>query len=113
MSSGLETGEESWLLFHGLLGTDWALSLELDGDGMTCAVGMEPCERRGWKHSVPLELEWSSTLSEQDVPMPVSALSEAALWRLARLLLLTEDEPCHADSQPGTHPGEDALEPAL
>lgn len=59
MSSGLETGEESWLLFHGLLGTDWALSLELDGDGMTCAVGMEPCERRGWKHSVPLELEWS------------------------------------------------------
>lgn len=43
--------------------------------------------------------------------MPVSALSEAALWRLARLLLLTEDEPCHADSQPGTHPGEDALEP--
>lgn len=43
--------------------------------------------------------------------MPVSALSEAALWRLARLLLLMEDEPCHADSQPGTHPGEDALEP--
>lgn len=59
MSSGLETGEERRLLFHGLPGTDWALSFELDGDGMTCAVGMGPCERSGWKHSVPLELEWS------------------------------------------------------
>lgn len=79
MSSGLSRGEGSWQLLQGLEGAEGTLSLELDGDGITWAVGMGPCERRGWKDNVPLELEWSSTLSEQEVPMPVSPLSEAAL----------------------------------
>lgn len=53
-----------------------------------------------------------STLSEQEVPMPVSPLSEAALWRRPRLLMpAEEEEACHAESQPGTHPEEDVLEP--
>lgn len=53
-----------------------------------------------------------STLSEHEVPMPVSPLSEAALWRRPRLLMpVAEEEACHAESQPGTHPGEDVLEP--
>lgn len=53
-----------------------------------------------------------STLSEHEVPMPVSPLSEAALWRRPRLLMpAAEEEACHAESQPGTHPGEDVLEP--
>lgn len=44
--------------------------------------------------------------------MPVSPLSEAALWRRPRLLMpAAEEEACHAESQPGTHPGEDVLEP--
>lgn len=59
-----------------------------------------------WWESIP------STLSEQDVPMPVSPLSEAPLWRLPRLLVPgAEEVPCHDDSHPGTHPGGLVLEP--
>lgn len=91
------------------------LSLEPEeGEGMTWAVGRAPWERSGWKDKVVLELEWSSTLSEQDVPMPVSPLSEAPLWRLPRLLVPgAEEVPCHDDSHPGTHPGGLVLEPVL
>ena len=47
-----------------------------------------------------------STLSEHEVPMPVSPLSDAVLWRRAWLPLLgAEGLPCHPDSQPDTHPG--------
>lgn len=61
----------------------------------------------GWKDKgVVLELEWSSTLSEHEVPMPVSPLSDAVLWRRPWLPLLgAEGLPCHPDSQPDTHPG--------
>lgn len=59
MSRGLSRGEGSWQLLQGLVGAEGTPSLELDGDGMTWAVGMGPCERRGWKDNVPLELEWS------------------------------------------------------
>jgi hypothetical protein len=47
-----------------------------------------------------------STLSEHEVPMPVSPLSDAVLWRRAWLPLLgAEGLPCHPDSQRDTHPG--------
>lgn len=57
MSRGVSRGEGSWQLLQGLVGAEGVLSLELEGDGMTWAVGIEPWARRGWKDSVPLELE--------------------------------------------------------
>lgn len=58
MSRGMSRGEGSWqLLLQGLLGAEGALSLELDGEGMTRAVGIGPWGRRGRKDNVPLELE--------------------------------------------------------
>lgn len=46
-----------------------------------------------------------STLSEQEVPMPVSPLSEAILCRLVWLFrwLNATVVDCHSDSLPGNH----------
>lgn len=52
---------------------------ELEGEGITWAVGMEIMDRLGLKDEDELEVERSSRLSEQEVPMPVSPLSELTL----------------------------------
>lgn len=88
-----------------LLPASGLLRLKLEVDGITWAVGMAAWALIGLKDKV-LELEWSSMLSEQDMPIPVSPLSEGVLRRLPRLLLLEEKEAaCHVDSAPGNHPG--------
>lgn len=74
MSRGLSRGEGSWQLLQGLVGAEGALSLELDGDGMTWAVGMGPCERRGWKDNVPLELEWSGDREKERLNVDIFRL---------------------------------------
>lgn len=62
---------------------------------------------------VPLEVEWSSRLSEQEVPMPVSPLSDVMLCRRVWLLLPLGEatEECH--NEPESHPGEGKSVPAL
>lgn len=75
MSRGLSRGEGSWQLLQGLEGVEGTLSLELDGDGMTWAVGMGPGERRGWKDNVPLELEWSGDRQKERLNLDILGLT--------------------------------------
>uniref|UniRef100_A0ACB8GCV7 Uncharacterized protein n=1 Tax=Sphaerodactylus townsendi TaxID=933632 RepID=A0ACB8GCV7_9SAUR len=55
-----------------------------------------------------------SKLSEQEVPMPVSPLSEAMLCLLIWLLRLLDGPvvACQCDSVPGNHPDEEYSGPA-
>lgn len=80
----------------------------LELDGITWAVGRVTNDRLGLKDSGPLEVEWSSTLSEQEVPMPVSPLSDVMLCLRIWLFRGLDGTAvaCHNDSLPGNHADE-------
>lgn len=61
------------------------------------------------KHPKLNSINSPSRLSEQEVPIPVSPLSEAILCLLTGLLWLLDEMvvDCHGDSVPGNHPTEE------
>ena len=59
-------------------------------DGITWAVGMVTWVLMGWNEEPLLELQKSSVLSEQEVPMPTSPLSATLEQRLVRLWNFTD-----------------------
>lgn len=80
----------------------------LELHGITWAVGGVSSDPLGFKDGVPLEVEWSSTLSEQEVPMPVSPLSDVMLCLRIWLFRGLDGTAvaCHNDSLPGNHADE-------